>query len=267
VLLVDPGPSPGDLNFRLLRTHVRVHPFFWLGSVLLGWQFFTNPMPVTGSGVGDLAIWVGCVFVSILLHEFGHVWAFRRFGNDAHIVLHGFGGLAIPNGESYYRWHRIIVSAAGPAVQLVLWGALVLLAWKDMIPITWDGKLREPTVSALLLVILWDINLFWPVLNLLPIWPLDGGQISREVCTGVNHHRGVVVSLWISLVISAGLAVHCLLGAQNPPIELIPGLGRYFRPTMFMAIWFALFAVASFQALQVENSRRRPWDDDLPWDR
>jgi Zn-dependent protease len=249
-----------DLNFRLFRTHVRVSPFFWLGTLLLGWRFLMSRNPVTGSGLGDVAIWIGCVFVSILLHEFGHVLAFRWFGHDAHIVLHGFGGLAIPNGEPYYRWQRIVVAAAGPAIQLLLYGAI-----RGALYAGWRPPLNP--VFLLILVLLLQINLWWPILNLLPIWPLDGGRISREVCTWFNPVRGVLVSLWLSLILCAVLAVHCVLGDQNPPIELVPGLSRYFRGDTFMAIWFALFAAGSYQAIQAETAHRRPWDDDLPWER
>ena len=47
------------------------------------------------------------------------------------------------------------------------------------------------------------INLFWPLLNLLPIWPLDGGQITREACVGaLGQQRGLSISLGISLVVA-----------------------------------------------------------------
>src|SRR5262249_5198122 len=130
VVLTDPGPSPFDLRFRLFGTPVRVHPLFWLCSAILGWGMINQwRQPATGNVLGDLARWVACVFVSIVLHEFGHVWAFRAFGNHAHVVLHTLGGLAIPDGEPRWRWQRIIVAAAGPGIQLALWAALVGALW------------------------------------------------------------------------------------------------------------------------------------------
>src|SRR5579872_1495033 len=78
----EPDRTPYDLRWRMLGTDVRVHPFFWLFSAVLGWNEFSRP----GGGVGYLALWVGCVFVSVLLHEFGHVFMGRLFGADAHIV-------------------------------------------------------------------------------------------------------------------------------------------------------------------------------------
>ena len=62
-------------------------------------------------------LWIACVFLSILLHEFGHVWAGRGFGSDASIVLYSFGGLAVGASDQRLRWQRIIVYLAGPGIQ------------------------------------------------------------------------------------------------------------------------------------------------------
>ena len=61
----------------------------------------------------------------------------------------------------------------------------------------------------LFVAFLLTINIFWGIFNLLPIYPLDGGQVSRELCTLVMRpDRGIVVSLWISIIccaLAAGL--------------------------------------------------------------
>jgi Zn-dependent protease len=277
VLLVEPDSTPFDLRFRLFKTPVRVHPLFWVLSGFLGWGLTQSRNPVTGNSFGDLLVWIGCTFVSILLHEFGHVWAFRAFGNDAHILLHSMGGLAIPDGASPRRWQRIIVSAAGPGIQLVLWAALVGLIWGGVLPRPWifrdvswlpPGDLLEQgrTPLAFLVGLLLLINLVWPIFNLLPIWPLDGGQITREVCEGLSPGRGALTSLWISLAVCVVLAGNELLGMNGkaPLAQLSPYLSG---GSMFNAIFFALLAFGSFQAIQYENSRRRSYDDELPWER
>ncbi len=50
--------TPYDLRFRLLGIPVRIHPIFWLVSIVLGWRDHNLPM---------VALWVACVFVSILV--------------------------------------------------------------------------------------------------------------------------------------------------------------------------------------------------------
>jgi Zn-dependent protease len=294
VLLSDPGSTSFDLRFRLFGTPVRVHPLFWVVGVFLSWGVTRSPRPVTGNVIGDMLLCIGCIFVSILLHEFGHVWAFRAFGNDAHVVLHGMGGLAIPDGASPRRWQRIVVSAAGPAIQLVLFAAIVGLIWASVLPRPprfpgswWLPRPSEEVVARwllgpgqspleLLLGVLLFINLVWPLFNLLPIWPLDGGQISREVCEAVSPPRGLVVSLWISLIVCILLAVNEVLGVQSIKSEL----GMSSAPLGYLTSWlrggdevraifFALFAVGSYQALQAVGWQRRAYrsDDDLPWER
>ena len=71
-----------------------------------------------------LVLWIICVFVSILIHEMGHVLMGRLFGAEGHIVLYSFGGLAIGSKRLADRWQRIAVSFAGPLAQFILrWGS------------------------------------------------------------------------------------------------------------------------------------------------
>lgn len=246
-MFYEPDETRYDLRWRLFGTPVRVHPMFWLMAVILGYDAFIR------EGVGFVAAWAACVFVSVLLHEFGHVWMGRLFGSHGHIVLYSFGGLAIGSNVLSRRWQRILVTFAGPLIQLVFLGLLWLGAdWMAVfIP---PGSRRA---AAFVWLMLFEINLFWPLLNLLPIWPLDGGQIAREICQAIMPQRGTSFSLGISLVVSGVLAVHMLMASRGRP--LIPYL-RF--GSMYMAIFFALFCVSSFAALQAEKERRQHWDHD-----
>jgi Zn-dependent protease len=266
VLLYEPDATPLDLRFRLFGTYVRVNPLFWLIMAIFGWRYTRNPVPVLpGGGMGDLALWVLCGFVSVLLHEFGHVWMGRLFGTHGHILLHSMGGLAIGASDVPYRWQRILISLAGPGIQLLLFAALVGLLFTGVIS---RPLLDDNPALALMLNMLLMINLWWPLLNLLPIFPLDGGQVTREVCQIVSPNRGLVVSLWVSLFAAILLAANALVVEQTEQrVALIPYVGHLFGG-YYLAILFALLAYGSWQALQEENSRRRRyWDDDLPWER
>jgi stage IV sporulation protein FB len=280
VLLYAPESTPLDLRFRVLGTYVRVHPLFWLIGVILGAESAIKHPVLPGNGLVDLALWIFCVFVSILLHELGHIWMGRLFGSEGHILLYGMGGLAIGSNNLSARWQRILVSFAGPLIQLLLWAILVGVVWvslvrrgelfvvllrdaclapTDVLEVLLPGK---PAI-ALLLGMLLMINFWWPVLNLLPVWPLDGGMITREVCTGTSGSRGVLVSLWISLIFSAALAINALWAMNHKGKGFLPYLGG----DWWTAILFAYFAVGSYQAIQLETSRSRSYDDDLPWER
>lgn len=246
---MEPDETRYDLRWRMFGTYVRVHPMFWLMSVILGYD------GLIGLGFGYVLAWVGCVFVSILLHEFGHVWMGRLFGSHGHIVLYSFGGLAVGSNALARRWQRILVLLAGPLIQLVLFLVLVcLVIWVLPAP---PREGERPPVDVIVSLLL-EINLIWPILNLLPIWPLDGGQITREVLQAIMPARGTAFSLGISMVVSGLLAVHMLMDSKGRP--LIPFLRGY--GSMWMAIFFALFCVSSFLALQAENERRRQWSED-----
>jgi stage IV sporulation protein FB len=243
----EPNETAYDLRWRMFGTPVRVHPMFWLMAFVLGYDGTIR------LGIGFVFAWVACVFVSILLHEFGHVWMGRLFGSHGHIVLYSFGGLAIGSNQLSRRWQRILVLLAGPGIQLVLWVVLVVNEQR-IIHAAPPG--RQDAVEFVLDMVL-VINLFWPILNLLPVWPLDGGQVTREVCQAIAPERGTAFSLGISMLVSGVLAAHALMSSQGKPLlPYVPEFG------MFTAFLFAMLCVSSFSALQAENERRRHWERD-----
>src|SRR6516225_592395 len=99
---------------------VRVHPMFWLVTVLMGWANRDH-------GFAYLLLWVVCIFVSILIHELGHVVMGIVFGSRGRIVLYSFGGLAIGSANVRNRWERIAVLFAGPCAGFLFLGLLFLV--------------------------------------------------------------------------------------------------------------------------------------------
>jgi Zn-dependent protease len=178
---------------------VRVHPSFWIFSAIFGWDFQRR------WGLSGLAVWVGCMFVSILWHELGHVFAGRMCGQNGHIVLYSFGGLAIGHYHQVSAWQRIVIAAAGPAAGFLLYG----------IVFSFDHFALEgidPTHDMLHLRrgigMLYFMNFLWSALNLIPVFPLDGGQISRELCMLFSRRNGMRLSLGLSFVIAGLIAVY-----------------------------------------------------------
>ena len=107
---------------------------------------------------------------------------------------------------------------------------------------------------------LMTINLYWPLFNLLPVWPLDGGRLTREICQAVNWNQGTRISLIISMAAAGFLAVNTALainGKQHVPY--LNGGG------MYSVIFFAVLALQSFQLLQQEN-QRNIFSDRSPWE-
>jgi stage IV sporulation protein FB len=267
MILLEPGHTPYDLHFRVLGIPVRVHPMFWLLTAIMGFNALNE-----NNGVAKFLIWVACVFFSILIHEMGHVFMFRICGSHAKIVLYAFGGLAIPDRYLYNRWHRIAVSFAGPLAQFILLGVLVLFIvvadherLEDLINVAMVIVGFEPTgpINARFsnhdlvnyaIFDLIEINIFWPVLNLLPIWPLDGGQISKDFLDGaMPRGQGVRTAYGISLVVAGLLTIHCIAGANHTRfLPFLPVFG-----SIFSALLFGSLALQSWQLLQQE--RNPPW--------
>lgn len=253
--------TPYDLSWRMFGVGVRVKPVFWLLAAFLSWHWI-QPL-----GLQCAMISMACIFVSILIHEFGHIIAMKCFGADGHIVLWGFGGLAFPTHEPEKRWQRIVISLAGPFAEALLLGLVLLLM--PLIPnvqpgewghkfdfLLWSG-IYDPIPYVFLHTMIF-LNAFWVVFNLVPMWPLDGGHVSRELFVAVSRRDGVRLSLHLSMGIAGLLAFYSIFAYLNPERRLpfLPG-------SIFNAVMFGMFGIISWQALQIENQRSH-WNDD-PW--
>ncbi len=231
MIFSEPPRTPYDLNFVLAGVPVRVHPFFWLMSLMLvGFR--------PGARLATLLIWTAAVFISILVHEFGHVLAFRRYGVDSHVVLHGFGGLAIPHtARRISPWAHIFISFAGPAAGFLLvacfYAGMKLSGHPVDIgfggPLLVDyyiGRFDSLNVTRLMYD-LFEINIFWGLINLLPIYPLDGGQISRELFSVYHPRDAIRQSLMLSIVVAIGVVVFSLVKLQDTYLAIMFGYLGY----------------------------------------
>jgi Zn-dependent protease len=190
--VVSPVAPPEPRGLRLAGIPIRVQPTFLLIVVFLGLA--------PGRSAAVVIAWVVVVTVSILVHEAGHAVAFRRFGHEAEITLTGFGGLTagrprtgqapLSNGQ------HIIVSLAGPAAGLVL-GLIALGIQRSDASISGGDWL-----DVLILV-----NVGWGLLNLLPVLPLDGGQVMAALLSMRWPRRGRHFAAGISAALCAVVAV------------------------------------------------------------
>ncbi len=254
-MFTDPNPSPYDFNFRLFGIPVRVHPSFWLFSALFGWGFISK-------GIHYVLLWIILQFLSILVHELGHVVMGMIFGRSAHIVLYGFGGLAIGDFQVSRRWQRILISLGGPGAGLLL-GVLVWAGWFYLPAFADRATLRQllldyPVIATTVTMLLF-FNILWSLVNLVPVWPLDGGHVSREICQGLSRRRGLWLSLGISFLTAALIAIYSIIARSRPELPYPP-----VNP-VFCAILFGILGLQSYQLLQALGQQRRSYDDD--WDR
>lgn len=179
----------GVLRFRLFGMPVIVRGSFLVIAALIGFL-----------GVGDAAqtvAWIAVVFVSILIHELGHALTARMFGSGVVIELNGLGGLtrwSVPEGE-LTPGRRSLIAASGSAVGLAF-GGIVWLVATQFAP--------YPPLTAFVLENLIYVNVFWGLLNWLPIRPLDGGHLLESLLEKVAPARAETIARVIFTVTAAG---------------------------------------------------------------
>ena len=255
MFLAAPEPTPADLQFSIAGIRVRVSAWFWVAAVLLGWSVCRS------FAGGDqrallqyLVIWSAAVLFSLLVHEMGHALAYRWFGQSAHVVLYHLGGLAIPDGwggrGARPPYQRLMVSAAGPLSQLAMAAAIVAVfkVGGYAVPFPMQGLggalglyEGEPIGSRFLIALVFfllHVNIFWPLLNLVPVPPLDGGQIVREGLLSLGVADAARIASMIGVVAGAAVA-----------------WWGYTRGEPYLGIMFAMLTVSCFQSL----SGNTPW--------
>jgi stage IV sporulation protein FB len=254
-VFLEPTPTPYDLRWRMFGIPVRVHPTFWLFSAIFGYRYVQF-------GFGFLLLWIGCMFVSILVHELGHVFAGLAFGQPGHIVLYSFGGIAIGHYHHVRPWQRIGIYCAGPGAGLLLLALVYVFQHHALDEIDPTYNMPYLRKGADMLVFM---NLFWNLLNLIPVFPLDGGQISRELCTMVTRRNGFRFSLGLSFLLAGLIAVYSLFLKLRPDLPYPSFQNSTLDPT-FAGLMFVLLAIQSFQMMKAVEREQRRWErDDDPW--
>jgi stage IV sporulation protein FB len=247
MLIGEPPPSQADLHFRVLGIPVRVSPWFWAGSVMFAISGHERADPLVSIVI------VAVIFASILVHELGHAFMQRRFGGRPWITLIAIGGLASCNDCDRSPKSQILISLAGPAAGFAF-AALILAALKasgrQIVFGSYEGVLGfflpdwNPPLTSWLLenaaFYLLQVNILWGIVNLLPVYPLDGGRVAREVLTLKNPVAGIVQSLWLSCGTAAAVAIYGLLNNN-----------------IFTIFMFGYLAYASYQTLQAYQSHWR----------
>lgn len=238
----EPSATRFDLYFTIANFPVRIHPLFWLMTLMFGGS---------NNEISRMLIWIGVVFTSVLVHELGHALVLRRFGQSVHIVLHGGGGLAVSEpvawgggwaGVALSPRQRVIATAAGPLAGFGLAALVVLLAyalggtfvgarlgivpWVVLDLPAWLNEFQFVFNTALF------VNLVWGLMNLMPVYPLDGGQIARALWLRADPVLGVTRSLWMSFLVALVMAT--------------AGIATFGSP--YLLFLFGMLAVQSYQA-------------------
>lgn len=165
---------------------ILISPFFWVLILLIGWL---NTSTVVGT-----AIWAIVILFSVLIHEYGHALTALAFGQKAEINLVGLGGLTRRSGHQIKKWQDFLIVLNGPLAGFALYFAAYYLS-----PYIDNERFKY---FAYALKVAANVNFFWNVLNLLPILPLDGGQLMRIGLEALFGFKGIRFAFLLSIILS-----------------------------------------------------------------
>ena len=217
--------------FDVGPTAVRIHMTFFLLLAWIGAIHWARGGPAAAV---DGIVFILLLFVSVVLHEFGHVFAARRYGiKTPEITLLPIGGVASLERMPEKPGQEIVVALAGPLVTLlivlVLMGVLGArfdlsqMAQLEQAQSSMTGRLAAANVVLLLF-------------NLIPAFPMDGGRVLRAL---LAIPMGYTRATRLAAVIGQGLAL------------LFGFLGLFGNPLLILVAAF-IFLAASGEAGYVQ---------------
>ena len=216
---------------RIAGTEIRIHFTFFLFLIWLWFVYYRQGgTPAAWQGV----IFVALLFFCVLLHEFGHIFAARRYGVKApDVTLWPFGGIAnlerIPEKPS----QELVIAIAGPLVNVAIAGALLLYLGS-----TTDAVhlMQVEEVNVGLAAKLAGANLFLALFNMIPAFPMDGGRVLRAL---LALRFGFARATELAAAIGQGFAV-------------VLGIVGIFGNPMLVIIAIFVFLAASGEAGNVQ---------------
>lgn len=186
------GTKNEDTMFSLpFGIRLSISPYFWVLIILLGW--------INSASLQGIAIWAPVIFISVLIHELGHALTARAFGQVSEIELVAFGGVTRRTGGALKTWQEFLVVFDGPLFGFMLFGVAYFIK-------SFVNTQQNPIISYALEVAI-VVNLFWTVLNLLPVIPLDGGHLMKVLLEGALGLRGTKIAYGASLIMAILLSV------------------------------------------------------------
>jgi Zn-dependent protease len=267
------------LRWRIFGISFCIQPSFWFMNAL--WALLMAG-PVSQHQVDNrgilifIAIWIACTLVSVMVHELGHVVVGRIFGQPGNITLTGLGGQAVGSYDALRPWQRILVIMAGPGagfaflalivcVDSTMWNMFmdylidvtgkiywddlkVRLFWIDKTPL---GEWRRAGYFpyAVTISLLTFINLFVNIMNLLPIIPMDGGMIFKEICCLLFGQTGLKIAFGISFLLAGGLSVFLVVVVLEK-YKVLPKFLEPYYPFGFPEFSLCVFISLAYQCFQ-----------------
>lgn len=227
---------------------VGIHPSWLLAAILITWSLGQGWYPASYPGWSTPAYYLAgaisaaLLFLSVILHEFGHALTAQRFGIPVRsIVVFLFGGIATLDRDSDSPKAEFWIAVMGPVVSALL----ALLFWLLRPIAALVGTPAEAIISYLAIV-----NGLLLLFNLIPGFPLDGGRILRAILWAVtdNQRLATTIASVVGQIVAFGL--------------IIWGVARIISGDLFGGIWTA-FIGWFLNSAAAETRRAAPKQDAL----
>lgn len=260
-----------DWKFRLFDVPICVKPSFWILCVVF--SPFLSGLSEGTPWVFGLLGWSAAILLSFLLHELGHALVAKRLYGARPAIDLGIGrtasGASVFGGVTTWSptyagrapngWGRALLAFAGPATGFLGAGILLGIAFlcgcrlfvanaggslpiPMILPFEWVAGVES--ANALSFAAGWFvygfiwISVFWGALNLVPVYPLDGGQIATALAVQGDPKNGMKTASTISIIFAVLLAYLF-----------------YREGSVFAAFFFGYLAYQNYQALQFYSRR------------
>lgn len=211
--------------FKVFGVRVKLHLLFILfivGTLIHSWVRYDT------MGFAYVAAGLGILFLLVLLHEFGHVFACRGVGGEAdEVLLWPLGGLAMCHPPHDWK-ASLITTLGGPLVNVVLvpiTGAAVLAAGADWDALIFNYFRPMQGLAASGFGDFWKVILWWTFYNnlallafnmLLVMYPMDAGRVLQEVLWArIGYQRSLFIAASIGLFLAVAVGVFAVTTGQS----------------------------------------------------
>ena len=187
------------MELKLGSIPLRIQGSFLLMALLLG---------LNERDPAKLALWVVIVVASVIVHELGHALMGMAFGLEPRIELYGMGGMTYFSGgrTELSTGRSIAVSLAGPFAGFAFAVVVVVTQLAGFQP-------GHPLARHAIWLLLW-VNVAWGIFNLLPMLPLDGGNVMRAGLKALTKGHGEKIARVVSIAIAGSIALWAITGKQ-----------------------------------------------------
>lgn len=170
------------MNFTFLKIPLYIHPSFWILVLLFSGI-------IESQSIASF-FYIFIIFISLIVHEYGHGLTALYFGASPKIELHAFGGTTYHN-NNLTKKQDFLITLAGPLFESLL----IIIPFYFL-----KFHIFHHYYINYFLYLTYKINLFWCLVNLIPLYPLDGGKLCKYLLSSKWGTNGDKASIIISII-------------------------------------------------------------------